>query len=133
MDKSLLRWTEIQFLYLCLDLYDQFRNYISVTAYIELLADIASVDKNTALRLLQKMNQVNNIRPTNIEYMGIAKKFNQPYRKIIKILHISKDTYLKYKEQADSTLDFYPRCSLEEIESMSKLLEIHHKIQGIGI
>lgn len=125
------RWIEIQFAYLCFDLYAQLRNYVNVTYYIELLADMRNVDKSKALRLLQKVNQINAIRPTRSEYVTLAKKHKQSNAQICKTLKISKQTLADLK--VEPITEFYIHSTPQEIQDMETLLKAHNTLKGCGL
>lgn len=86
--KSEQRWIEIKFAYLCFDLYNSLRDYILTTNYIEFLSEISNVEKSQSLRLLQKVNQINSLRPSNAEYVCIARQNKQTIDSIIHTINI---------------------------------------------
>ena len=87
------RWIEIQFAYLCFKLYNSLNDYVWATNYILFLADLSHVDHKKAMRLLQKVNQINAIRPTSTEFICIARQNKMTIERICKALHISKSIF----------------------------------------
>lgn len=131
--KSKERWIEIQFAYLCFDIYNSLKDYILTTNYIEFLADIANIEKQVALRLLQKVNQINKIRPNNAEYICVARQNKQTISQIITVLDISKSTYINIMHNTDMNVEHYAVCTSEEVQHMKELLHAHQILKETGI
>lgn len=132
MDMLKNRWIEIQFSVLCYDIYDIIRNYQILASYVELLADLAKVERRDALKALQAVTQINSIRPTKVEFIILGRKMNLPINRICDILHISKTTYAKLCKIPGEIIP-RPQCNEQLINTMQKLLNAHAIIKGAGV
>lgn len=127
------RWIEIQFAYLCFKLYNSLNDYVWATNYILFLADLSHVDHKKAMRLLQKVNQINAIRPTSTEFICIARQNKMTIERICKALHISKSTYIEFSHKIDMNTQYNAYSTKEELKDMELLLNHHKLLQEVGI
>lgn len=131
--KSELRWIEIKFSTLCLNLYKNLADYVAVTSFIELLADLCKMDRLKALKLLSKTFQDPLIRPSKPEFVCIAKQHKVTIETILKCAHISKTHYIELMHTIDLDYDYPPHCAPSEIEGMEQLLNAYNKLKGLTI
>lgn len=103
--------------------------------YVELLADLAQMDRSLALKAVQAVSGMNVVRPSKAEFIYLAKHFKMSDRAICKRLHISNSTYAYNKKQIMESEEFYirPQADDEVISIMDSLLRIHQKVKGFGI
>lgn len=127
------RWIEIKFAYLCNDLYNRLKSYPFVMSYIEVLAELANVEKSLAIRTLQNITSLNRIRPSKTEYICLAKLAGVTINQILEALQISKRTYIDLYNSSKGTIPFTPQSNQLYIKTMEQLLEAHEKIKGAGI
>lgn len=131
--KSKDRWTEIRFITLCNNLYFRFSDYIVVTTYIEFLADIAKIEKSRALRILQKIFNQINIRPSKPEFITVARQNGVTIDVLLKTMRMSKTKYIALSHTLDFDMEYKPHCAPSEIEGMERLLEAQDIIRGLTI
>lgn len=131
--KSKDRWTEIRFAYLCFDLYNKFRNFVILTDYIEFIAVMAGMEKAEGLRLLQRVTQINTLRPSNSEFICVARQNGLPIKRITDVLGISKKYYYLYVDEIDFTVIFHAQSSKQDLELMQKLLDAHQIFKDLGV
>lgn len=111
----------------------RFSDYMVVTAYIEFLADLAKMDKSKALRLLQKVfNQVN-IRPSKPEFITVARQNNITVDRLLKTMRMSKTKYIALSHTLDFDLEYKPHCTPSDIEGMEQLLKAQDIIKELTL
>ena len=131
--KSHERWIEIRFITLCNNLYMRFSDYMLVTAYIEFLADLAKMDKSKALRLLQKIFNQINIRPSKPEFITVARQNNITIDCLLKTMRMSKTKYIALSHTLDFDLEYKPHCAPSDIEGMEQLLKAQDIIKELTL
>lgn len=128
------RWIEVRFAYLCYDLYNRLKSYPLIVSYLDVLSEIANIDKLTAVRLLQKVTQINHIKPDKSEYIMLAKANGESISAITKVLKISKTTYLELWHIAqENKSNYYPQCTVSENTIMEAILKAHARIKESGL
>ncbi len=133
MNKNTQRWTEIKFATLCYSLYSIIRQYPLVVEYIELLADMAKVPREQAIKELQNVTQKNRIAPSALEYISLAREHKETIETTIQTLCISKKTYFKLLKTVPTELYVSPQYSIQDVEIMLELIKAHKTLKGIKI
>lgn len=130
MTKNEQRWYEIKYSALCYRLYGTIKQYPLVVEYMELLADIAKIPREQAIRVLQSVTQRNRISPSNTEFIALAREYGATIEETINVLRISKKTYIDLVHKIPSELYVVPQHSTQEVEIMLKLLKAHDILKG---
>lgn len=128
------RWSEIQFYYICLDLYHIRHNMVDVVLIIEVVSQIAQLDFKTLKTIAGKMMGDPQYLPHRDEIVSLAYAMNLNKSKISKLFNITRttiDTILSSKRNRIHVP--FPMFSIKEDEEMYKFCEKFKEIKEVGI
>lgn len=128
------RWSEIQFYYICLDLYHLRQNMIDVILIIEIVCQIAELDfkvlKTIAGRILGDPVYL----PHRDEVISLAYAMGIKKSNISKIFNFSRTTVDTVINSERNRIHIpYPQFELTEDEAMYKFVKIFNRIKKVGI
>lgn len=108
------RWSEIQFYYFCLDLYNIRHNIIDVMLMIEVICQIAELNLKLLKTIAAKMIGDPSYMPNQDEVIVLANLHGLKAANIVKSTGISKRKVLyTIKEKKDTYIPF-PQFSIQE-------------------
>lgn len=127
------RWSEIQFYYFCLNLYDIRHNMIDVILMIEVIAQIAQLNypmlKHIAAQIIGNPNYI----PNRDEVIVLANMHGYKPADIVRATKLSKSKVLTTLNSKKDKYIPYPQFDITEDQELYKFNEIFKTIKKAGI
>lgn len=128
------RWSEIQFYYICLDLYHLRQNMIDVIIMLEAISQIAETNFTKLKIIAGKILGDPAYLPNKNEVISIAYAMNMSKMQIHKIFNISRPTIdAVLNSERNIIRTPFPQFELTEDEEMHKFVEVFNKLKKVGI
>lgn len=128
------RWIEIQFYFICQDLYSINNEFFDLVDYIQFINNLCKFDINIVTEAAQRVLTFPSHRPTREEIIILGALAGMKMIDIKKYAPIHNRDYYRIIENARKNPPyFYTRLGPEEIEEVKKFVEFHYKIKEVGI
>lgn len=128
------RWIEIQFYFICQDLYKINNEFFDVVDYIQFANNLSKFDINVVSEAAQRVLTFPSHRPTREEIIISGALANVSMRRIKKYVSINNRDYYKIIENTRNNPPyFYTRLAPNEIKEVKIFIEFHNKFKEVGI
>lgn len=128
------RWSEIQFYYICLDLYHLRQNMIDVILMIEIICQIAELDFKALKTIAGKILGDPAYLPHRDEVISLAYAMGMKKLNISKIFNFSRATIDTVLNSERNRIHIpFPQFELTEDEAMYKFVKTFNQIKEVGI
>lgn len=128
------RWIEIQFYYMCFDIYNINHEFPDVSDYVQFANNLTQFNQSIVLEAAQRVLTFPSHRPTREEVIILGAYAGIKMVDIKKYVQIhNRDYYAIIEGARKNPPYFYPRLGPEEIEEVTKFVEFHNKFKEVGI
>lgn len=128
------RWIEIQFYYICHDIYAINNEFPDILDYIQFASNLTEFDINTVADCAQRVLTFPSHRPTREEIIVLGAEAGIKMVDIKKYVSINNRDYYGIIEHVRKNPPyFYCRMAPDEITEVSKFVEFHNKFKEVGI
>lgn len=128
------RWIEIQFYFICQDLYKINNEFLDIIDYIQFANNLSKFNINVVSEAAQRVLTFPSHKPTREEIIISGAFAEAKMVDIKKYVSINNRDYYKIVDNARKNPPyFYTRLGPEEIEEVKKFVEFHYKIKEVGI
>ena len=134
MDQMELRWTEIRFYQICIDVYKVRNNIMDVMDFIDFISTYTNLQSNKYKMLANEVLNSYRIQPTREELVILCHHFKVPIRTLKNKLKIhNKTIYRIVNENKENPRNFYPRLSPQKIEEIAEFVNAVDIFKQIGV
>lgn len=129
-----LRWIEIQFYQMCIDLFKIRNNIMDVMYFIDFIGEYTGENSDKYKILANEVINSSRIKPTREELIILSHHFKVPIKKLKEKIKVhNKTIYRIINEDKTNPRYFYPRLSNEQLKICSEFIEAVNKFKNIGI
>lgn len=128
------RWIEIQFYYICSDVYALNHEFPDLIDYIQFINNLTEFEYDRVTNCAQKVLTLPSYRPTREETIILGAKAEVKMLNIKKYVSINNRDY--YSIIAKARINppyFYPRFNENEYIEIKKFVTFHNKFKEVGI
>lgn len=128
------RWIEIQFYYICSDIYALNNEFPDLVDYIQLVNNLTEFSFDKVVNSAQKVLTLPSYRPTREEVIVLGAKAGIKMLDIKKYVPINNRDYYSIIEKARKNPPyFYLRFNEDELIEIQKFVKFHNKFKEVGI
>lgn len=128
------RWIEIQFYFICQDIYGLNNEFFDLIDYIQFANNLSKLDVNIISEAAQRVLTFPSHKPTREEIIILGALAGVNMKDIKRYVSINNRDYYKIINNARKNPPyFYTRLGPEEIEEAKKLVNFHNKFKEVGI
>lgn len=128
------RWIEVQFYFICQDLYGLNNEFFDLVDYIQFANNLSKFNINTVTEAAQRVLTFPSHRPSREEIIILGALAGVKMVDIKRYVQVHNRDYYRIVDNARKNPPyFYTRLGPEEIEEVTKFVNFHNKFKEVGI
>ena len=128
------RWIEIQFYFICFDLYQLNNEFPDIMDYMQFISNVSPLNTTLLSECAHKSLTQAYLKPTRAEIIVLGAYNDIKMVNIKKYVSINNRDYYGIIEKARNDPPYlYCKFKTNEIEEMQKFVDFHNKLKGVGI